>query len=200
MLATTSRKLCTALVYPASSSRRAGALHGALSHPTKNAASRKEFRSRRRIFAPFTRRQVPFLALSFLNPAVLRTVLDGWVSATGSEAGKVSRRASSSISSSVGRRFHAGFSAVSPLCLGTSFMALSEITRMSGRNVWRVDYVAVAASYPTLTGSAILKFESICRHPGVPPHIGCCRCAHLKMPISAKLEVRTGARRDMAVS
>jgi len=78
------------------------------------------------------RLKFPFLATSFPTPARVRMVFAGAVSATGSEAGKVSSRASSSISSSVGGRFGTGLSIASSLHFGTGFMSFSKATLASG--------------------------------------------------------------------
>jgi hypothetical protein len=75
------------------------------------------------------RPQVPFLAATFSTAARLRVVFEGTVSATASEAGKVSSRASSSISSSVGGRFGVGCPTAASLRSATDFMAFSRVTR-----------------------------------------------------------------------
>jgi hypothetical protein len=76
--------------------------------------------------------QVPFLAAGFLAPGLVWMAFAGGVSATGSDAGKVSSRASSSISSSVGGRFGVGFSMAACWRFGAGFMAFSKVTLVPG--------------------------------------------------------------------
>src|SRR6266478_9774263 len=95
--------------------------------------------------------QVPFLAARFSAPARFRMVFEGAVSATGSEAGKVSSRASSSISSSDGDRFGVGFPIASSLRFATDFMVFSRVTRVSGINALPVGHVALMGDWPLLS-------------------------------------------------